>query len=356
MNHLNYDTLQTAYGEPQDALKKRTLRTLAALPDESPAHWHHGRRKTLLLAFALGILVLGTALAITLRSEFTQRLGLPEAVDVLAMTPDPATSSAVTDMAVFTIDSYLFDGISLMADVRVEPNRSDIWILPDWYEQYLDYPASNDFGVDIVDQSIREYAASLGIREIRFVQITGAATGEDASRLWIKADPYLGSDGFIHFLLTSSMFDSFRPELDLSIRFYVLFSAQPREDTVTLHLTAETEPDTQRTPLETEVLGVTIQRIDIIHTPVVAYYRMTYTCDPEVGQRVAAVPLFLDSEDQLIMTHLWQSGSFSNETRTGVFNGVLPPSAEKDGQFSFRLLVNGQRSEPITVIMPASKQ
>ncbi len=186
-----------------------------------------------------------------------------------------------------------------------------------------------------------------------YVQVTGSISDQNTSFLWIKSEPYLGNDGHIHLLLTSSMLDGFQQEIDVSIRFFVLFGAQPREDTLTLHMAARTESKTQDVPLETEALGVTIQRIEIIRTPAVTYYRMMYTCKPEVGYRVAAVPLFLDSEDQLIMSSLWQGGHYSDETLSGVFLGVLPPSAKTNSQLTFRLLVNGQRSEPITVSLPA---
>lgn len=352
MRQLNSESLQTAYGKPPAALETRVLQTLDAFSGENEDCKQRSRQWIVVAALALGILALSTALAITLRSEFTRRLGLPEAAETMVQAPDPGSSSAVTDMAVFTVDSYLFDGISFMADVRIDPNRSGIWILPDMYERFLDYPASN-IGAEMTDQSIRDYAASMGIQQIRYVQVTGSASDESASVLWIKSEPYLGNDGHIHLLLTTSMLDSTKQELDLTIRFYVLFGAQPREDTVTLHMIADAEPETQHLPLEREVLGVTIQRVEIIRTPAVSYYRMTYTCSPDVGHRVAAVPLYWDSEDDLVITHLWQGAHYSDESRTGIFLGPLPPSAETCGQFTFRLLVNGQRSEPVVFSLPA---
>ncbi len=355
MKQLNQLSLQSVYGDPSAALEARTLRTLAALPEGSGVKKRQGKRRIVILALVSGILALGTALAITLRSGLSQRFRLPEAAEALVQMPDPAVSSAVTDMAVFTVDSYLFDGVSLMADVRVDPSRSGIWILPETYERFLDDPASN-IGVDGTDLSIRACAASMGIRQIRYVQITGEISDGDISSLWIQSEPCLGSDGHIHLLITASMPGTSRPETDLILRFYVLFGAQPREDTVTLHLAAGAEADPQHIPLEMEVLGVTIRHFELIRTPAVVYYRITYTCVPETGCRVSALPVSWDSEDQQIMKYLWQGGHYSSDTRTGIFLGVLPSSAEKDGRFTFRLLVNGQRSEPITVALPSPKQ
>ena len=116
MKQLNSESLQTVYGKPPAALETRVLQTLAALSGENEDCKQRSRRWIVVAALALGILALSTALAITLRSEFTRRLGLPEAAETMVHAPDPGSSSAVTDMAVFTVDSYLFDGISFMAD------------------------------------------------------------------------------------------------------------------------------------------------------------------------------------------------------------------------------------------------
>ena len=355
MKHLNGESFRTAYGDPSAALEARILKTLADIPEGRPSHGWHGRRRVIAAALAVCALLLGTALAIGLRSGLMQRLGLPEAAEITVLTPDPAASSAVTNMAVFTVESYLFDGVSLVADVRVSPKSGDVWVLPELYERFLDSAAAA-LCADAADMSIREYAASLGIRRIRYAQITGEISGEDASGMWIQSEAYLGSDGHIHFLLVGSVPGGMRRETDLAIRFRVLFGAQPREDTLTLHMSAASEPETQEIGIAAEALGVTIRRIDIIRTPAVVYYRITYAAEPGTAPRIAAEPVFRDREEANDMPHFWQGGNYSDETRTGVFLGVLPPSAEAEKRFTFRLLVNGRRSDPITVALPDPKQ
>lgn len=353
MNCLNREALQRAYSSVPSGLRERTGQTLAALDDAS-ASVSRGKKWPAALTVALSLLALSTALAFSLRSELTRRLGLPETVDAMVQTPE-AAASAVTNMATFTVDAYLFDGLSLMADVRVEPSRSGIWILPYIREEELDLPAA-DLGINEYQLSIREYAESLGIRQIRQVQITGATPDDALFNPIIQARPFLGSDGLIHYLLITSLLDEARQELDLSLRFDVSFSAQPREDTILLHLAADASQKTLRYPIALEALGVTIEQIDIIRTPAVTCCRMTYTYPyvPGTGRPASVRPVLLDADGQPLLMPLWESGYYDRESGKGVFQGVLPPAAQVNGEVSFRLYVGGQRSDPITVSLPSA--
>lgn len=354
MSFLNRDALQKAYGAVPADLAERTRQTLVNLPQGESARSAGAKKRFVTLAVVLGLLVIGTAVAIGLHSEFTRRLDLPEAVEPLVQTPDPATASAVTDMATFTVDSCLFDGISVMADVRVEPARSGIWILPSIMEQSLELNAAN-LGITGSDLTIREYAESMGIRQIRFVQISNATDGDSLSNMWIQAQPYLGEDGMIHYLLTTALLSEARQEMDFTMRFYVLFGAQPREDTITLHLTADAIPEQQKSPLSIDVLGVTVQQIHIIRTPAASYYRMIYTGNPPKGELFRVALQLLNADKRPIFSNLWEGGNFNHEFGTGVLQGVLPAAAESNGQITFRMLVEGQWSEPITVALPGEK-
>ena len=357
MKQLNSQEIREAYGEPSTELEARTLRTLNALSEDKPSRRRFGGRRAAVPALVFSMLILGTALAITFRSEFAAKMGLPEATEALIQIPDAATATARTDMAVFTADAYLFDGVSLMADVHVEPNRSGIWVLPDGYENLLDYPALN-IGVDMAGQTLREFAESMDIRQIRYVQVTcDIISGGNQEHFMINPVAYYGQDGNIHLLLSGFLptgagqaMDTER-EMDAVIRFYVHFGAQPREDTLTLHLTGGTRIDTQQTSSVAEAIGITIRQVDIIRTPALTYYRVMYTSAPETGSRVNLIPS-LEKDDA--SANLFQGRYYSRETQTGFLQGVLPPSAEADGRFTFCLRVKDQRSEPITVALPRS--
>ncbi len=339
------EALRQAYGSVPAAVESRTLQTLAALPEAEPAAFSRGKRRVAALVLALSLLAVSAAVAIGLRAALTQQLGLPEAADALVRTPDPAAASAVTGMAVFTVDSYLFDGISLMADIRVEPTREGIWVLPYLQEADLDWDASN-LNPDAAGMSIREYAASIGIRQIRQLQITDAGP----SRLVLQAQPFLGSDGLIHILLTSSLLGEDRQEVE--VRFAVLFSAQPREATLRLPRTADAPPQRQDAPVTIEALGVTVSQIEIIRTGAAVYCRMPCAWQDAEGRLPYVAPVFLDAGGAPIDTALWAGIAWDTRTRTGCVQGMLPPAAVTNGRFTFRLRVDRQLSDPITVALP----
>ena len=355
MNCLNREALLRAYSSVPSGLRERTGQTLAALDDAVSAPVSRRKKWPAALTVALSLLALSTALAFSLHFELTRRLGLPETVDAMVQTPEAAAASAVTNMATFTVDAYLFDGLSVMADVRVEPSRSGIWILPYIREEELDLPVTN-LGINENQLSIREYAESLGIRQIRQVQITGTTPDDVLFNPIIQARPFLGSDGLIHYLLITSLLDEARQELDLSLHFDVSFSAQPREDTILLHLAADASQKTLRYPIALEALGVTIEQIEIIRTPAVTCCRMTYTYPyaPGTGRPASVRPVLLDADGQPLLMPLWESGYYDRESGKGVFQGVLPPAAQVNGEVSFRLYVGGQRSDPITVSLPSA--
>lgn len=349
MNTLSQESLKKCYGSLPASVEERTRNTLSALPDRGRGTGTRRLSPAIALALVLSFLMIGTALAITLRYRLTDWFGLPESADRLVQIPDSVSTSAVTELASFTVESCLFDGISFMADVKVSPKRSDIWILPDWYDKLLDNLAV-DLGINGTDLSIREYAASLGIRQIRYVQINDVTIGENAPHLWIQAYPYLDGDGLIHLLLTSSLLGNPRKEMDVTLRFYTLFSAQPREDTVTLHLTAKTAPESQYNPMTIEALGITIEQIDIVRTQALTYYRMSYTCSPEGDTEPRISPVFFDADGHQLNGLIWQGGSFDAAAGVGVILTALAAVPEEES-IRFRLLVDGKYSDLMTAAL-----
>ncbi len=349
MNTLDQESLKKCYSPLPERLEERMRDTLAALPEGEAGTLARRLRPVAALALVSVLLLIGTALAITLRSRLTDRFGLPESADQLVRIPDEASATAVTELASFTVESCLFDGISFMADVKVSPKRGGIWILPDWYDKMLDHPAV-DLGVDGTDLSIREYAASLGIRQIRYVQVNDVTSGENAPNLWIQAYPYLDSDGVIHLLLTSSLLGAPRREMDVTLRFYTLFSARPREDGVTLHLTAQTAPESQSNPMAIEALGITIRRLDLVRTQALTYYRMSYACAPGGDARPRIAPVFYDPEGHPLNGLIWQGGSFDSAAGEGVLLTALAAAPEEDS-IAFRLLVDGKVSDLMTAAL-----
>ena len=357
MKQLIEENLQSVYGDPPHELVERIHDTLAGLPERS-ASSHPGRRRWTLAmtAAVISALVLSVAVAVTVGSGLVLRMGLPESADSLVVTPAPEKAeeiSAVTDMVVFTVDEYLFDGISLIADIRATPTQDGVWVLPYFSETFFDQWVGN---LGLVDSrmTIREYAASIGIDRLRIVQITGDTTLPESGPLNLNRYAYLDSDGLIHFLLSSSPLHETQETLDVSLHFKVQGGGMPREDTITLHLTADDRHEKLTAHLEEpiEALGVTIDRIEATRTPVATYLRIPFAYAAETAREgVQVMPAFLKSDGKMADSKLWFGTTYDVNSQTGVMEGILPPEAIQGDSFTFQIQIRRDFSDPFTVTM-----
>ena len=271
------DDFRCALGEGDEGFHRRVQATLAALPEEEPVV---KRKMSVGLAIAFALLMMTMVAAVAANwwgiGDFLKNDNIEGMTQELGVT-------AETEHATFTVTEHIYDGRGLYMVVAVRPKKANILLQPSGNSTFL-MGDGKALGLD----EMEEYTGGLGRTRKIWVQLDAELNGERLFYTINRAN--LEKDGTMTLMLFA-LIDGKPEELLLSVTCGThtadtFHGTKPWQDdariskdktTMILPLnTLEEQKWRSETPVIFDQIGVTVEEVRVINTPLIAYFEIDY--------------------------------------------------------------------------------